>query len=336
MLASVCRSVLHELLGGGMRAKNIDFREVRNSGCQLCPNREVRKKYLEHGICKSLKSALDGLPLRCVGKWGQEKVFYLLQYLGIFAQGMKNSWGGNLHYLEVCSGPGRLVDFNSGIEFDGSALAVLRHQGAKLLKSALFVDKNPVVVNALNSRIQQLGEFESLRALAVHGDYHSLESMKSVLSQKGSGGLTLLFLDPTDLSIPFETVKYLVANTGHVDLFINVAIGHDFRRNATHSVLKEEFTRARDKYESFLGRPHFMSSPEVLDILENNGDGCKALSKSYLDAYMEQLRTLGFCYFGVRRIEHYYHLLFATRDKKGKHFWDQCQLIEFDGQRTLF
>lgn len=319
-----------------MRANPIDFRESKNSDCLRCSNREVRKKYLEHGICNSLKSELDGLPLRCVGKWGQEKVFYLLQYLGIFAQGMKISWGGNLHYLEICSGPGRLVDYSSGLEFDGSALAVLRHQGAKLLKSALFVDINPVVVDTLNARIEQLGDFGSLKPLAIQGNYYSLDSMKSVLSQKGSGGLTLLFLDPTDLSIPFETVKYLVANIGHVDLFINVAIGHDFRRNAAHSVLKEEFVRARDKYESFLGRPHFMSSPEVLDVLETKGDWCKELSKIYLDTYMEQLSTLGFCYFGVRRIEHYYHLLFATRDKKGKDFWDKCQLIEFNGQRTLF
>lgn len=318
-----------------MRAQPVDFRKVKNTICRRCANREERKDFLESGICNYLLSQLDNLPLRCVGSWGQEKIFYLLQYLGIFAQGMKNRWDGNLHYLEICSGPGRLVDFSSGEEFDGSALAILRHQGAQLLKSALFVDINPEVVNTLNARIQLLGDFGDLKPLALEGDYCSEKSIKSVLSHKGQGGLNLIFLDPTDLSIPFETVK-LLANIGHVDLLINVAIGHDFRRNAAQSVQREEFSKARNKYETFLGRPYFMSSPAVVDCMATQGDWCKALSKIYLDAYKEQLRTLGFCYFGERQIEHYYHLLFATRSKKGKEFWDKCQQIEFTGQRALF
>lgn len=159
--------------------------------------------------------------------------------------------------------------------------------------------------------------------------------MKSVLSHKGQGGLNLIFLDPTDLSIPFETVK-LLANIGHVDLLINVAIGHDFRRNAAKTVLQEEFSKARNKYETFLGRPYFMSSAVVLDCMENTRDWCKALSQLYLETYIEQLKSLGFCYFGLRPIEHYYYLLFATRSKKGKEFWDKCQQIEFTGQRALF
>lgn len=318
-----------------MRAKAIDLREVKNKICRRCANREERKVFSENGICNHLLSELDKLPLRCVGKWGQEKVFYLLQYLGIFAQGMKNRWDGNLHYLEVCSGPGRLVDFSSGVEFDGSALAVLRHQGAQLLKSALFVDINPEVVNTLNTRIQLLGDFGSLKPLALQGDYCSEQSIRSVLSHREPGGLSLIFLDPTDLSIPFETVK-LLAQTGHVDLLINVAIGHDFRRNAAQSVLREEFEKARNKYETFLGRPHFMSSPPVMDCLETKGDWAKALSQVFLEAYKEQLKSLGFCYFGLRPIEHYYYLLFATRSQKGIEFWNKCQQIEFTGQRSLF
>lgn len=318
-----------------MRAKPIDLRECVNPSCLRCANRDKRRIFLENGICSHFVSQLDNLPLRCVGKWGQEKVFYLLQYLGIFAQGMNIRWGGNLHYLEICSGPGRLVDFSSGMEFDGSALAVLRHQGAQLLKSAHFVDNNPEVVKTLNARIQLLGDFGDLKPLALEGDYTSEKSIKSVLSHKEPGGLSLIFLDPTDLGIPFETVK-LLAKSGSVDLLINVAIGHDFRRNATKTVLLEEFSKARNKYETFLGKQYFMSSPAVLDCMNNSGDWCKALSQLYLETYIEQLKSLGFCYFGLRPIEHYYYLLFATRNPKGKEFWDKCQQIEFTGQRALF
>lgn len=319
-----------------MKAKTIDFRFARNVSCLRCPNSELRGTHLNGGLCKEVVSQLDDLPLRCVGKWGQEKVFYLLQYLGIFAQGMKNRWDGNLHYIEICSGPGRLIDYVSGEEFDGSALAILRHQGAQLLRSALFVDINPAVVNTLNTRIEKLGNFGAMNPVAIQGDYNSKESLKEVFAHKPSGGLNLVFIDPTDLSVPFDTLRYLSSNLGHFDLLVNVAIGHDFRRNAKQSVLNESFSRARDKYERFLGRPHYLSSPEVLDRLEKSGDWCKELSQFFLEAYKEQLRSLGFCHFGIRPIEHYYYLLFATRDKRGIEFWDKCQKIEFNGQRALF
>lgn len=318
-----------------MKAKAVDFRSVNNARCIRCQNSETRSTHLNGGLCKDVVSVTDGLPVRCVGKWGQEKVFYLLQYLGIFAQGMKNRWGGNLHYLEICSGPGRLIDYGSGEEFDGSALAILRHQEAQLLKSALFVDINPVVVETLNARIKQLGNFDRLAPLAVQGDYNSQESLEAVLSKKESGGLNLVFLDPTDLSVPFDTVRFLASKLGRFDLLVNIVIGHDFRRNAAQTVLQESFSRARDKYERFLGRPHFMSSPEVFDRLEKNF-WSKELSHLFLETYKEQLRSLGFCYFGLRPIEHYYYLLFATRDKKGIEFWEECQKIEFSGQRVLF
>jgi three-Cys-motif partner protein len=256
--------------------------------------------------------------------------------LGVFAQGMKNRWNGNLHYLEICSGPGRLVDFESGQEFDGSALAVLQHQCANLLKSALFVDINPAVTTALNTRVAQLGNLGNLKPQAIEGDYTSNKSLQQVLNKRDKGGLTFAFLDPTDLSIPFDSVKYLSSNIGSLDLLINVPIGLDFRRNAAQAVMDEGYQNARDKYERFLGIPYFMSSPAVLDRLNSAADWPKELSHLFLEAYKEKLRTLGFCYFGTRQIEHYYHLLFATRDKKGIEFWNKCQKIEYTGQRTLF
>lgn len=319
-----------------MARKPFDFRELQNEKCIRCSNRDNRRLYTENAICTHVKSKLDELPLRCVGRWGKEKVFYLLQYLGIFAQGMKNAWCGNLHYLEICSGPGRLIDYQTGVEFDGSALAILRHQEVNLLKSALFVDINPNVISALNSRIQKLGDFGRLTPKAIEGDYNSTSSLKNILLQKEEGGLNLAFLDPTDLSIPFETVRYLSANINHLDLLINVAIGHDFRRNATKSVIEESFHRARAKYERFLGIPDFFRSVHVNEKLKLAGDWEKELSQLFLNAYKDQLKSLGFCYFGIRPIEHYYHLLYATRNKKGIEFWDKCQKIEFSGQRTLF
>lgn len=319
-----------------MARTNIDFREQPNQDCLKCSNRDIRKKYSHIGICDRVTSRLDGFPVRCVGNWGQKKVFLLLQYLGIFAQGMKNSWNGKLHYLEICSGPGRLIDFGSGNEFDGSALAVLRHDCAKLLKSAIFVDYNPEVVEALNQRISQMGDLGRLQPQAFEGDYNSVESLEKILSVRDNDGLNLIFLDPTDLSLPFSTIEYLVRKLNKVDLMINVPIDHDFRRNAKGVVLEVEFEKSRRKYETFLGSPGFFRQPEVYDCLMSSSKGTRDLSRLFMEQYKKRLSDLGYAHFRTHKIEHYYDILFASSNAMGAKFWDKSQKIGFDGQRNLF
>ena len=54
---------------------------------------------------------------------------------------MRNKWNGNLRYIEVCSGPGRCSN-RQGLEQDGTALAVVKHDAFKYLQKALFIDYN--------------------------------------------------------------------------------------------------------------------------------------------------------------------------------------------------
>ena len=66
-------------------------------------------------------SIVDGLPARVSGPWAQEKLAYLSKYMSIFNVGMKNKW--RRVYLDLLAGPGRCVEDDSGIEFDGPHLS---------------------------------------------------------------------------------------------------------------------------------------------------------------------------------------------------------------------
>ena len=88
---------------------------------------------------------------------------------GIFSMGMKDKWEGRLTYTEICSGSGRCVTKNNGMEMDGTSLAIVQHPSFALLKKALFIDNNPAVVDALNARIAALDARRV--AFAEMGDY---------------------------------------------------------------------------------------------------------------------------------------------------------------------
>jgi hypothetical protein len=80
----------------------------------------------------------DDGAVRCVGDWAEQKIFYLVQYFGIFATGMKAKWSGKINYIEICSGTGRCINRHTGMEFDGTSLAIMNHKAFKNIRKALF------------------------------------------------------------------------------------------------------------------------------------------------------------------------------------------------------
>ena len=111
-----------------------------NARCQTKCNKGARKEITDNDLCTDVQSVIDGLPIRCVGDWAVEKIFMLVQYFGIFSNGMKNKWAGKLNYIEICSGPGRCINRTSGDEFNGTSMAILEHPAFQNVYKALFFD----------------------------------------------------------------------------------------------------------------------------------------------------------------------------------------------------
>jgi three-Cys-motif partner protein len=311
----------------------LDLGYVKNPNCKQGCNKSDRLELTENELCTETISVVDSLPIRCAGEWATQKIYYLVQYFGIFANGMKNKWGGKLNYVEICCGPGRCIARENGIEFDGTALSIIKHNAFQHINKALFFDINAQVVETLNKRISKTGV---KNAQAIVGNYYEPNSIcQNILLEIQKDSLNLIFIDPTDCSVPFTLIKALTEALSKVDFIINLASRTDFNRNVLNSFLKpDSFSNSIKKYSSFLNSTDFFYNP--LNIQNARDKRNIELRKAFRQSYVESMKNIGYLYFDYNNINHFYDILFATTDEKGISFWRKANKINFDGQRKLF
>jgi len=185
---------------------------VKIEGCDICQNATIREDHQDvEGYCSAVKST-DGLGVRCVGGWGADKTFFLRRYADKTGVALQYRWK-YVYYIEICSGPGLCVNFQNGEQFDGTALAVLKTEGSKHYSRLFFFDNNPTTVEILRQRVAQSPEIpEGVKDKIVIsvGDYNDTKSIMDVLNQNiplKMRGLNVIFIDPTDLSVPFDCLS---------------------------------------------------------------------------------------------------------------------------------
>jgi three-Cys-motif partner protein len=243
---------------------------------------------------------------------------------------MKNKWNGNLNYIEICSGPGRCINRETGEEFDGTALCIVQHQAYAHIKKALFFDIDDIAISTLNKRLSELhiGNAEGLK-----GDYYDPQKLCDIIAQKiDPKSLNIVFLDPTDCSIPFSLLQNITSILPNVDFIINIATGTDFNRNIKN-VLLNGSPLLRNKYSMFLGRDDFFNNPMNISLAKS--DKHQQLRNNFREEYKASLATLGYQYCDLEKVEHYYEILFASKNETGLRFWQKAKSIKYDGQRKL-
>lgn len=298
-------------------------RKINSQCTRNCNKDDRREGKAINDICQVAKSIVDSMPVRCVGTWAEQKIYLIAQYLGIFATGMYKKW--KVNYIEICSGPGRCIDRKTGFEFDGTSLAVINHESFKYITKALFFDYSKQVVETLNSRIDRLGK---TKAKAYYGNYFDSSSICDVVKREVDPySLCLVFIDPTDCSVPFSLLEDLHSIIPNMDLIINLASGTDFNRNALNIISDPvKYRSAKAKYERFLGIETFFSnitSPEGIKM-------------KFRNAYVNRLKCLGLVYTDIKEVEQFYDIIFASASLKGIEFWKKALKYEYDGQLSLF
>lgn len=305
----------------------IELNRQQNPACSKGCNKEERAKKAENDVCSLVKSVNDNLSVRCVGQWGEEKIFLLHQYFGIFAGGMKNKWP--LNYIEICSGPGRCINRQEGCEFDGTAIAIMNHKQFQYINKAIFYDYDENVINTLNQRISNM--HLSHKAVARFGDYNHPDTICADLNGFDDNSLNLIFIDPTDCSVPFSLIKRMLSTLKKVDLIINVATMTDFNRNIQMAF---DDPKRAEKYIRFLDDDSFFASDENRTLCGKKD--YTRLRKQFRESYMNSLKRVGFNYFDYTPINGFYDILFATSNSKGIEFWKKAtKVIDSSGQRTL-
>lgn len=305
----------------------IDLNRKCNPLCIKKCNKEERARIAENDSCSFVKSIDDNLQIRCVGQWAEKKIYLLHQYFGIFAGGMKNKWP--LNYIEICSGPGRCINRYDGYEFDGTAISILKHKQFHNISKAYFYDYNSSVITTLNQRIESLNL--SHKATAKFGDYNNPDTIIDDLRLLGPKCLNLIFIDPTDCSVPFSIIQKITSTLQHVDLIINIATRTDFNRNIPMAFDDDE--RA-DKYIRFLNDKSFFQTLKYKELCQKKE--YPKLRESFRNSYMNSLRQIGFQHFDITPIENFYDILFATSSEKGIEFWKKAtKVIDSSGQRSF-
>lgn len=308
--------------------------EKMNNGCKRCVSKDSRDYNPNNGLCNATKSVIDNLPVRCVGDWGKHKISFLTRYVDIVGKAMKGKW--ELNYIEICSGPGRCISRTSGEEFDGTPLAVLTTEGTKNYSNLLFIDYDVEVINSLRKRVDSSFCISTELKKKVHifqGDYTRPDELVSKIKEYTSPqSLNIVFVDPTDLSVPWETINKLSHIPGKVDFIINEAIFTDFNRNSLIPY-KIEDSKVETKWERSLGIPGFFKGDEYLKIAQT-GD-CAALRKLFHTRYIEQLKKIEYNYCLEKNISGFYYLLFASKNQIAEKFWKQACLKDGYGQKEF-
>ena len=220
---------------------------------------------------------------------------------------------------------------DSGKEIDGTSLSILSSPGFPKLRSALFIDNNKNVIETLSRRISAQGA--APKAKAVVGDYTDADGMAKILRLLPEKCLNLVFIDPTDCSVPFDTVRRIAATLKKVDFIINVALGTDANRNLAKAIRNPSHKNSRNKYESFLGAPGFCCRPEA--IAKAKVADSDDLRRMFRAQYAASLNQNGFVYSHPISVEHYYYLLFASGSQTGYDLWRKIQSVEPGGQRAM-
>lgn len=308
-----------------------DQKYGQNQNCIRCTNKEIRHRFIENSLCSEIVSQKDQLPLRCVGVWAKEKITRLEKYFQIFTNGMKNKWD-HLNYIEICSGPGICIDRRSQLEFDGTALTILKNQAYENISKCIFIDFEEKVVDTLNKRIQKLGK---KKAEAFIGDYNNPTQIIELIKRNTNQykALNLVFIDPTDCSVPFFTIAEIKKNIQNVDFIFNIATKTDFNRNVGNIINDpNKYQLLKVKYQKFLNNNDFFDEKIIKLVNEEN---LEKVRKLFRNSFVNELVKIGLEHTDFKRVKNYYDILFATAHLKGKEFWEKAMKIEPDGQYQL-
>jgi three-Cys-motif partner protein len=301
----------------------LDLHRKKAENCVRCGNSKERKAHQDaDGYCQLVDSS-DHVGVRCVGEWGADKVAFISTYMDITGVALQYKFR-NYYYIEICSGPGLCVDYKSGEEFIGTALASMLTEGAMYYTKLFFFDLNPVTVKSLRQRIDtspDIPDEVKRKTIVSVGDYTDTASIMKVLGYhipSHKRGLNVVVVDPTDMSVPFEIYAAMIDFGKEADFIINFADGTDLRRN-----IKIAFENLGSpgyrKYRRVLESLDFFNDPKNIEHAQNND--YRYLADNFEKIFIQSFRNRGYQYVLEKRIMSYYKLLFFSKDKLGEKFW---------------
>ena len=262
----------------------------------------------------------DLLPVREISPHSHEKADRHRRYCSIFNGGMKDQWPDNRGYLELFSGPGRLLDTAAGEEVDGCPLVA----AASNFNRLAFVEYDEELADSLEQRLRarRIGHE---RARVFAGDANDPGTLDQALDFLPRPGLIFCFVDPEDLNSDWSAIAHLAA-ARHAPRSQRI----DFLLNFPTGPMKRNYTADR-KITTVLGTPEW----------KLRVDAGEPLGLVFRETLALQFERIGLETARHKEIRNskgttVYDLVFASAHPRAIDFWEKISSVEADGQRMLF
>jgi len=244
--------------------------------------------------------AKDGLLARRVGSWAEEKLFYLARYIDIFNKGMQYKWPRRA-YIELFAASGRVM-MDDERELDGSAMLALNTEVP--FTHHFFNDLEPLAIDSLKRRVGDTA------ALVAYETRDCNDAARLFRSKLPPDSLDLLFIDPTNWQIQFDTIVELTKGR-RMDLVMTFHVGG----------MKRAVDSAPRSLDDFFGTSDWKSAYQA-----SLSAGLRQGGRILLDCYEQQLRKIGYEWvvddLTIRNTKNVslYHLIFASKNPRGEDF----------------
>jgi len=260
----------------------------------------------------------DHLCMTEAGHWARTKHKKVGYYSALFSTSMKNRWDCRV-YLDLFAGAGKDRIKGTADIIPGSPLLALNVSDP--YDKYVFCERDAENLAALKARVDRY--FPGRSVTYINGD--SNDKVDEILAalprfKKTHGGLTLCFVDPSNMGqLRFETLARIAAAL-YVDFLILIPTYMDIHRNeATYSQAEN---RALDLYLGCSEWRNRWPDPKrpMLDF-----------GLFVAEEFCMQMQRLGFLYEGLKDLElvkmsddknqPLYHLAFFSKSRLALRFW---------------
>jgi three-Cys-motif partner protein len=286
-------------------------------------SRSARKNGGESNLMSACPIASDGLIAREVGRWAEDKFYYLKRACFIFSRGMKWKWS-NRCFIDLFAGPGKSIIRGTRKEINGSPFVALACE--EPFTDHYFVDADVNSIEALKERVRR----HYPNACARYWTADCNVAVRETVQEIPNNALSLAFIDPTSVQIRMSTIVRLAAYH-KVDLLIN------FPQHMAIQRIKNLKWSENDLNEYF-------GSPDWKRVLEHARACGKNEGLALRGFYKERLeQSLGYKasgFFGDKVIRSdrglpLYYLIYASRHERGIDFWQKITVINHTGQKDM-
>jgi len=294
--------------------------------CEKCKAEDART---EDGICPYVKDN-DNLPLRCIGRWSEDKLYYLSRYMNTFNTATKYRWPKRA-FIDLFAGPGKCIIRDSGKIVLGSTLIALEQKYP--FSTVISVDINSGAISALKERGRAYESGTQLKAFEA--DCNLIADC--IRDEIDSSYLALVLIDPTSMQIKLSTIRTLTDGL-KMDLIINYPL-HAINRayvdalSGNDRVFNEYFGTSKWKGEVLQLKGLHNVATRLLPLYKQQLGEIEYRNIKDLDIY-SPLESDEILVKGPKNIPLYY-LFFASKNPLGNKLWQEIKKIRPDRQGQL-